>query len=138
MLQQVGVKERAEVLRLLREVTKARTLAAAGAALREAVRALNRGHPKPGKFLEEHGEEILSLYQLPAAHRERLRSTNLVERLNQETKRRTRVIRVFPNEAACLRLVAALAMETNLEWTERVYLPMPGGREVQEVVGEAA
>lgn len=126
------------MLRLLREVTKARTLAAARAALREAVRALNRGHPKPGKFLEEHGEEILSLYQLPAAHRERLRSTNLVERLNQETKRRTQVIRVFPNEAACLRLVAALAMETNLEWTERVYLPMAGGREVQEVVGEAA
>ena len=53
-----------------------------------------------------------------------MRSTNLLERLNQEIKRRTRVIRIFPNEDACLRLISALAMETNLEWMERVYLKM--------------
>jgi transposase-like protein len=52
---------------------------------------------------------------LPEAHRKRMRSTNLLERLSQEIKRRTRVVRIFPDEAACLRLVCALAMETNAE-----------------------
>lgn len=72
--------------------------------------------------MEEQGEETLAVYQLPPEHPRRVQSSNLLERLNQEIKRRTRVIRVFPNEAACLRLISALAMETNLEWMERVYL----------------
>lgn len=51
-----------------------------------------------------------------------MRSTNLLGRLNQEIKRRTRVIRIFASESACVRLVSAWAMERSLEWTERVYL----------------
>ena len=50
----------------------------------------------------------------------------LLERVNQEIKRRTRVIRIFPNEKACIRLVSALMMELNQEWMERVYLRMEG------------
>ena len=76
------------------------------------------------RLLEEHGEEILSVYALPEAHRKRMRTTNLLERQNQELKRRTRVVRVFPNEASCLQLVSALLMETNQEWMERLYLRM--------------
>jgi transposase-like protein len=64
------------------------------------------------------------VYVLPEAHRKRLRTTNLLERENQELKRRTRVVRVFPNEQSCLRLVCALLMETNQEWMERLYLGM--------------
>jgi transposase-like protein len=60
--------------------------------------------------------EGLTVFSLPAAHRTRLRTVNALERLNQEIRRRTRVVGVFPNEASCLRLVSALAMETSDEW----------------------
>jgi len=62
---------------------------------------------------------------LPAAHRTRLRTVNALERLNQDIRRRTRVVGVFPNEASCLRLVTALAMETSDEWEAgKVYLSL--------------
>ncbi len=51
-----------------------------------------------------------------------MRSTDMLERVNQEIKRRTRVIRIFPNEQACVRLVSTLMMELNQEWMERIYL----------------
>jgi len=53
-----------------------------------------------------------------------MRTTNMLERQNQELKRRTRVIRVFPHEQSCLRLVATLLMETNQDWMDRIYLRM--------------
>src|SRR5665811_404197 len=87
-------------------------------------RELEKRAPKVARLLEEHGEEILGVYALPEAHRKRMRTTNLLERQNQELKRRTRVVRVFPNEPSCLRLVCALLMETNQEWMERLYLCM--------------
>jgi transposase-like protein len=70
------------------------------------------------------GEQILGVYALPEAHQKRMRTTNMLERQNQELKRRTRVIRVFPHEQSCLRLVTALLMETNQEWMGRIYLRM--------------
>ena len=61
----------------------------------------------------------------PEGHRRRIRTTNGLERLNQEIKRRTRVVRIFPNREACLRLVTALAVEQSEEWvTGRRYLDM--------------
>ena len=53
-----------------------------------------------------------------------MRSTNMLERYNQELKRRTRVVRIFPNAASCLRLICAMAIETNQEWLDRRYLRM--------------
>jgi putative transposase len=67
----------------------------------------------------------LTVFNLPAAHRTRLRTVNALERLNQDIRRRTRVVGVFPNEASCLRLVTALAMETSDEWEAgKVYLSL--------------
>ena len=67
----------------------------------------------------------LAVFALPAAHRRRLRTSNLLERLNKEIKRRTRVATLFPNEAALLRLVSAVLMEISEEWeTEKLYLRM--------------
>jgi putative transposase len=61
----------------------------------------------------------------PESHRRRIRTTNGPERLNQEIKRRTRVVRIFPNRESCLRLVSALAVEQSAEWvTGRRYLNM--------------
>ena len=95
--------------------------------LGQAILELEKKAPKVAGLLEEHGEEILGVYALPEAHRKRTRTTNLLERQNQELKRRTRVVRVFPNEQSCLRLVYALLMETNQEWMERLYLRMSDG-----------
>ena len=68
--------------------------------------------------METNIEETWTLYRLPLAHHKHLKSTNLLERFNQEIKRRTLVVRIFPDEASCLRLVRAVAAETHEEWME--------------------
>ncbi len=67
-------------------------------------------------WAEEALPQGLTVFSLPASHRRRLRTTNLVERLNEEVRRRTRVARLFPNEASCLRLVSAVLMEIAEDW----------------------
>jgi transposase-like protein len=64
--------------------------------------------PKLVEWAEQAIPEGFTVFSFPASHRRRLRTTNLVERLNEEIRRRTRVARLFPNEAACLRLVSAI------------------------------
>ncbi|MEN8242794.1 MAG: IS256 family transposase [Chloroflexota bacterium] len=67
--------------------------------------------------------EGLTVFDFPEAHRRRIRTSNLLERVSQEIKRRTRVVRIFPNPASCLRLVSAVLMEISEDWeTGRVYL----------------
>jgi putative transposase len=68
--------------------------------------------------VEAQIEETFTFYCLPKEHHQHLKSTNMLERLNQELKRRTHVIRIFPNEASCLRLIRALAVETHEDWLE--------------------
>ena len=119
-----GVAQRPKVLSLMRSVTGAATRDAAMAALTSAVEELRTKAPKTARLLEEHGEEILGVYALPEAHRNRMRTTNMLERQNQELKRRTRVVRIFPNAPSCLRLVSALLIETSQQWMERIYLSM--------------
>ena len=82
-----------------------------------------RGCAKLVDWVEENVEETLSVYRLPREHRKRMKSTNMLERLNEEIRRRTRVARIFPNEGSCLGLVRALAVETHEQWvTGRCYL----------------
>lgn len=82
-------------------------------------------YPKLCDWVEQTIEETLSFYCLPLVHHKHLKSTNMLERLNEEIKRRTHVVRIFPNEASCLRLVRALAMETHENWIEATrYLNM--------------
>ena len=119
-----GVALRPMVLGLMRSVTEAPTRDAAKSALAAAVAQLEKKAPKTARLLEEDGEEILGVYALPEAHRKRMRTTNMLERQNQELKRRTRVVRVFPHAPSCLRLVAALLIETSQQWMERIYLRM--------------
>jgi putative transposase len=75
-------------------------------------------YPKLCDWAEDNIEETLTYYRLPLAHHKHLKSTNMLERLNQELKRRTHVVRIFPNTASCLRLVRALAVETHENWLE--------------------
>jgi transposase-like protein len=81
--------------------------------------------PQLVAWLEETIEEPLTVFELPEAHRKRLRTTNGLERYHQENRRRSRVIRIFPNPASCLRLASALAMEQSEDWlTGHRYLNM--------------
>jgi putative transposase len=72
--------------------------------------------PTLANWAEEALPQGFTVFSLPPAHRRRLRTTNLVERLNEEIRRRTRVARLFPNEASCLRLVSAVLMEIAEDW----------------------
>lgn len=69
-------------------------------------------------WVEENIEETFTYYRLPRQHHKHLKSTNMLERLNEEIKRRTWVLRIFPNTASCLRLVRALAVEIHETWLE--------------------
>ena len=74
-------------------------------------------------WLEVSIPEGLTVFDFPSGHWRRIRTSNLMERLSQEIKRRTRVIRLFPNVASCARLVSALLMERSEDWeTARIYL----------------
>jgi putative transposase len=76
-------------------------------------------------WAEDNIEETFSFYRLPRQHHKNLKSTNMLERFMEEIKRRTLVVRIFPNAAACLRLVRALAAETHEDWIETMqYLNM--------------
>jgi putative transposase len=87
-------------------------------------------YPKLCGWVEEHIEETLTFYRLPRQHHKHLKSTNLLERLNEEIKRRTHVVRIFPNAASCLRLIRALAVEMHEHWLEaHRYLNMDDLRE---------
>jgi putative transposase len=131
LLGMVGAKGRKELAADLRAVFAATSSEQAlGIASKVARRWREQGHEKVAEHIEEHVEECLSCLSFPESHRRRIRTTNGQERLNQEIKRRTRVVRIFPNREACLRLVSALAVEQSEEWiTGRRYLDM---RELEE------
>jgi putative transposase len=76
-------------------------------------------YPKLCDWVEANIEETFTFYRQPREHHKHLKSTNLLERLNQEIKRRTLVVRIFPNVESALRLILALAVEQHEEWIEQ-------------------
>ena len=111
----------------LRAVWNARDLHAAEAELRRLVETYADPAPKLAAWLEANVPEGLAVFTLPEHHRRRMRTSNPVERsVQQEIKRRTQKVRVFPNEASLLRLVTAVLVEIDEEWatTDRVYITM--------------
>ena len=93
--------------------------------LKEVVASYVTSAPKLAAWIEENIPQGLVVHAFPKTHQQRLRTTNPLERINQELKRRTRVARVFPNEASLLRLVSALLAEITEEWeTGKIYLNM--------------
>ena len=93
--------------------------------LAETVKKYEKSASRLANWMEQNLPEGLTVFAFPAANRRLIRTTNGVERLNREIKRRTRVVGIFPKEAACLRLVSAVLMETSDEWEAgRVYLSL--------------
>jgi transposase-like protein len=84
--------------------------------LKDKVEKYAETAPKLSEWMEVNIPEGLSVLAFPEEHRKRIRTNNLVERLNKEIKRRTRVVGIFPNEASCLRLVTGIIMEVSEEW----------------------
>ena len=88
---------------------------------------LRERFPKIGALMDKAEDEVLAHMGFPKAHRLQIHSTNPLERLNAEVKRRTDVVGIFPNEAAIVRLVGALLLEQNDEWQlQRRYLQLEG------------
>jgi transposase-like protein len=114
-----------EVHRQLRDLFDAPDQEQAQERANRMVSAYQHRFPELANWLEETIDEPLNVFSLPAEHRKRLRTTNELERYHQEVWRRTRVVRIFPNSASCLRLTSALAMEQSEDWlTNNRYLIM--------------
>jgi len=114
-----------DCLRELRWIYERRNLGEARNDLAAWIAKWESRYAKLVAWVEENIEETLTFYRLPAQHHKHLKSTNMLERLNEELKRRTHVVRIFPNGASCLRLVRALAVETHENWIEATrYLNM--------------
>lgn len=117
--------QRAPVAEAIRSVFNAPNRPAADLRLKEIVAAYAATAPKLAAWMEANLPQGLAVFALPSAQHRRLRTSNAIERVNQEIKRRTRVASLFPNEASLLRLVSALLAETSAEWeTGKVYLNM--------------
>lgn len=120
------VSMRTEVAQDLRNVFNAADRHEAQQKLSQLVMKYESSAPDLASWLEHNVPEGLTVFSLPPAHRRRLRTTNMLERLNQEIKRRTRVATLFPNEASLLRLVTAIVSEVSDDWeTGKVYLTLP-------------
>ena len=107
---------RAPVAADIRAIFNAQDRAEADALLKRAVQKYEQTAPKLAAWMEENLPEGLAVFALPEPHRRLLRTTNGVERINREVRRRTRVVSIFPNEAACLRLASAVLMEISDDW----------------------
>lgn len=117
------VSMRPEVARDLRSVFNAADRAEADERLAKIIEKYRQSAPKLSEWMETNVPQGLTVFAFPESHRRRLRTTNALERLNRELRRRTRVATLFPNEASLLRLVSAMAAEISEEWeTGRIYL----------------
>jgi putative transposase len=116
---------RAEVAESIRSIFTCADLVSAQARLKERVLFYAKSAPKLAAWMETNIPQGFTVYALPTAHQRRMRTSNAIERVNQELKRRTRVAALFPNEASLLRLVSALLCEQSNEWsTNKIYLNM--------------
>lgn len=128
-----------DCLQELRWIYDRRDLKEAQADLAAWLKRWEQRYPRLTDWVEETIGETLTFYRLPRQHHKHLKSTNLLERLNEEIKRRTRVVRIFPNPESCLRLVRALCAETHETWLEdNRYINMDLLREQKKVAMKLA
>lgn len=109
--------QRAEVAETIRDVFNAPNLSEAQRLLKFGIEKYQKSNPKLAEWMEENIPEAFSVFtHADKKHRRKLRTSNPLERINREVKRRTQVVRIFPDVAACLRLVSAVLMEISEDW----------------------
>lgn len=116
---------RGEIGEAIRDIFTSPTKAKAEEMTREVIEKYGQKAPEFSKWLGANIEEVLTVYQFPREHRKKIRTSNGIERVNREIKRRTRVAVLFPNKESALRLVTGVLVEIHEEWvTGRQYLDM--------------
>jgi len=132
-LAHAGKGQRQMVLALINTVFAQDTAEAAVAQSRAVADQLRGKFPKLAALMDTAESEVLAFMSFPKAHRLQIHSTNPLERVNAEVKRRTDVVGIFPNEAAIVRLVGALLLEQNDEWQlQRRYMQLEGLQSLSE------
>jgi len=116
LLARVPKPQQSRLATLLRDAFTAPNAEKAHATWRAIADQARSAHPKLAEAMEEAENDVLAYMDFPAAHRVKLHSTNGLERLNKEVKRRADVVGIFPNEASIVRLVGAVLLEANDEW----------------------
>jgi transposase-like protein len=124
VLVHVPKRSQAEVSEAMKAVFVQRDEKSAKTKASDLVRQFQSRFPKAMEIFEAGIEDVLSYLHYPQQHRMRISSTNPLERLNLEIRRRTRVVGIFPNPAACLRLIGMLLVERNDDWLtdDKAYL----------------
>ncbi len=126
----VSHKERANIIKSLHYIWEAETLEQARIRIRKVVAIYQDKHPKVANLIEQSAEETLTVLALPEKHRRRLSTNNLLERLSQSIRQRTRVVRIFPNSESALRLITAVLLEIHEDWISGYhYLTMSKNKE---------
>lgn len=122
---------------LVRQVFVQPDLIAARRAWRQVADQIRGQYAKAAALMDEAEEEVLAYFAFPASHRVKLHSTNTLERLNKEVKRRANVVGIFPNEASILRLIGAVLMEQNEDWQlQHRYMPQHSMTDIPGITTE--
>lgn len=124
VLVHVPKRSQAEVSEAMKAVFVQRDEKSAKAKTAELIKQFQNRFAKAMEIFEAGVDDVLSYLHYPAAHRVRISSTNPIERLNLEIRRRTRVVGIFPNRAACLRLIGMILVEIHEDWLtdDKAYL----------------
>lgn len=109
-------EDKPKIASAIRSIFNAEDVEQANTLLKAKVNAYETSNPRLARWLEDNIPEGLTVFQMSEALRKKLRTTNPLERVNKEIKRRTRVVGIFPNTNACLRLTSALLMEISEDW----------------------
>jgi putative transposase len=121
---------KADVARDIRAVFNAPDRVEADALLKKTVAKYAQDAPRLASWMEKNLPEGLTVFSFPESHRRLIRTTNGLERLNREIRRRSLVASLFPNDASCLRLVTAVVMEISEDWqTGKRYIRWQSGSE---------
>ena len=132
-LAHVGKGQRQAVLAMINTIFVQESAEAASGQWRTVADQLRVKFPKLASMMDGAEHEVLAFMGFPKAHRTQIHSTNPLERLNAEVKRRTNVIGIFPNDRAIIRLVGALMLEQNDEWSlQRRYMQLEGLQSLSE------
>jgi len=138
----VGYRHRGEVLGLLKLVLASPDIESAREQLKLVLTIMRKRHPKAADILEGAGEDFIAFMHFPGTHWRKIHSTNLVERLNRELKRRTRVVSIFPTETSLKNLIGAVLERFYLAWASERYIAAdsmrPLGDPLAAVRGELA